>query len=108
MERKVPAVHLEETEGVPGPQEVLFLGKFRLGRGSRGRGSRCREPAPWTGILGRGAILPSGTACVEGAGVSGGSGVLTRGVRVQRVVRVSARGSQVQRGLQRISCWSSG
>ena len=108
MERKVPAVGLEETEGVPGPQEVPFLGKFRLGRGSRGRGSRCREPTTWAGILGRGAILLSGAACVEGAGVPGGSGVLTRGVRVRRVVRVSARGPQVQRGLQRISWWASG
>lgn len=35
MEREVPAVGLEETEGVPSPQEVPFLGKFRAG-GSAG------------------------------------------------------------------------
>lgn len=37
---------LVEIGGVPGSQESPFLGKSKMGRGSR-----CRELSPWAGIL---------------------------------------------------------
>lgn len=83
VDREVPDVGLEIGR-VPGTQEIPFLGKSKVGRGSRGRSNRCRELSPWAGIMCVwGGILLSMTVCVTAQGSliggPGGSGALAEG-----------------------------
>ena len=91
--QKVPAVGLEETEGVSGPKEVPFLGKFRVDRGSLGAGvagSERRVPGlvPWLGGWVDSYVKDS---MCDQRWDPRYSGALTRSIKDQRLVTVSAR-----------------
>lgn len=54
VEMEVPLVGLEKTRGESGAQQIPLLRKSKVSRGSRDRGSGCREQSLSAGILGGG------------------------------------------------------
>lgn len=62
VDREVPDVGLEIGR-FQVPRRFHFFGKSKVGRGSRGRGSRCREQSPWAGIACRGDSALNDSVC---------------------------------------------